>query len=195
MSEGRIGVFIDRDGTLNEEREFLHRAEELQLIKGASRAVRTLNSLGAVTCVISNQSGVARGFFTEADVGLVHEALERKLREEGARLDRIYYCPHHPTEGIPPYRIECDCRKPKPGMLKRAERELNIDLSRSYVIGDKLDDVGAGKAVQATTILVLTGYGRNSQSMAAEAGVHPDLVVPSITEAVDYIASRIGGNG
>ena len=194
MSEGRIGVFIDRDGTLNEERDFLRKPEDLQLIRGAAGAISTLNRLGTLTCVISNQSGVARGFFSEADVALVHQALQRELLAEGARLDRIYYCPHHPTEGIPPYRVDCECRKPKPGMLKAAERDLNIDLSRSYVIGDKLDDISAGIAVNATTILVLTGYGRTSQSMSAESGVVPDLIVPSITQAVDFIAGRIGNN-
>jgi D-glycero-D-manno-heptose 1,7-bisphosphate phosphatase len=191
LSEGRIGVFIDRDGTLNEERDFLGRPEDLQLVAGAGDAVRTLNRLGVVTCVISNQSGVARGFFSEADVALVHDALEKDLRSSGARLDRIYYCPHHPTEGITPYRVDCECRKPKPGMLRAAEREFAIDLSRSYVIGDKLDDVSAGRAVNATTILVLTGYGKMSQSMAANSGITPDLIVPSITEAVGYIADRM----
>lgn len=194
MSVGRIGVFIDRDGTLNEERDFLSRPEDLQLVQGAAAAIRTLNQLGTVTCVISNQSGIARGYFSEADVALLHQALQRELLEKGARLDRIYYCPHHPTEGIHPYRVDCECRKPKPGMLKTAERELDIDLSRSYVIGDKVDDVSAGIAVKATTILVLTGYGRQSQSLAAASGIVPDCIVPSITEAVDFIAGRLGKN-
>jgi len=192
LSEGRIGVFIDRDGTLNEERDFVKRPEDLRLVEGAADAVKTLNELGVVTCVISNQSGIARGFFSEADLAGIHSALEMQLLEAGARLDRIYYCPHHATEGIPPYRIDCECRKPKPGMLRMAEREFNIDLSRSFVIGDKLDDISAGIAVDATTILVLTGYGRKSHEMAARNNVTPDAIVPSITEAVRFVVERAG---
>ena len=185
-------MFIDRDGTLNQERDFLKRPEDLLLVDGAARAIKTLNGLGLVTCVISNQSGIARGFFSEADMALIHKALEQKLQAEGARLDRIYYCPHHPTEGIPPYRIDCDCRKPKPGMLRMAEREFNIDLSRSFVIGDKLDDISAGIAVKATTILVLTGYGRKSHETASSSQVTPDIIVPSLIEAVQFIEEQAG---
>jgi len=192
LSEGRIGVFIDRDGTLNEERDFLRHPEDLRLVDGAARAIKTLNKLGVVTCVISNQSGIARGFFSEADLAKIHSALEQKLQAADARLDRIYYCPHHPTEGIPRYRIDCECRKPKPGMLRMAEREFNIDLSRSFVIGDKLDDISAGIAVNATTILVLTGYGRKSHEMAVGGQVTPDMVVPSLTEAVAFIVEQAG---
>ncbi len=185
-------MFIDRDGTLNEERDFLKRPEDLRLVEGAAGAIRTLNRLGVVTCVISNQSGIARGFFSEVDLALIHSALERELQEAGARLDRIYYCPHHPTEGISPYRTDCDCRKPKPGMLRMAEREFNIDLSRSYVIGDKLDDISAGIAVGATTILVLTGYGRKSHELSLDARVSPDMIAPSLTEAVEFIVEQAG---
>jgi D-glycero-D-manno-heptose 1,7-bisphosphate phosphatase len=191
LSAGRTGVFIDRDGTLNEERDFLKRPEDLRLVDGAGDAVRILNELGVVTCVISNQSGIARGYLTEKDLSMIHSALVEKLRADGARLDRIYYCPHHPTEGFPPYRIDCDCRKPKPGMLKTAQQEFNLDLSRSFVVGDKLDDIGAGKAVGATTILVLTGYGRLSHEMTKE-GIAPDQIVPSLREAAEVIAGHMG---
>ena len=109
MSSGRPAVFFDRDGTLNEEVEFLSRPGQLVLIPGAARAVRAVNDSGMICCIISNQSGIARGIFAEADLVPVHAKLERELAREGARIDRIYYCPHHPTAGLSPYNIVCEC--------------------------------------------------------------------------------------
>jgi D-glycero-D-manno-heptose 1,7-bisphosphate phosphatase len=192
LSAGRIGVFLDRDGTLNEERDFIGNPDDVRLIDGAGEAVRRLNEAGIVTCVISNQSGVARGFFTEADVERVHARLEQELASVGAQIDRVYYCPHHPEEGKPPYNIVCDCRKPFPGMLRRGERDFGLDLSSCYVVGDKLADIQAGKAVGSFTILVLTGYGEMSRRMADSGSMKPDHVVPSIVEAVDMIIQTLG---
>ncbi|MDH4070722.1 MAG: HAD-IIIA family hydrolase [Ignavibacteria bacterium] len=180
-------MFIDRDGTLNEEREFLTDPGDLRLIDGAGPAVRVLNRAGITTCVISNQSGVARGYLTEETLGRIHDRLVRELEAEGARIDGIYYCPHHPDAGAAPYRKNCDCRKPKPGMLLQAAGDFGLDLGRSFVVGDKLDDIRAGQAVSARTILVLTGYGSQSNTEAARHGVTADHVAPSIREAVDYI--------
>jgi D-glycero-D-manno-heptose 1,7-bisphosphate phosphatase len=187
------GVFLDRDGTINEEIEFLRTPDELRLIPGAGAAIRSLNERHLVTCVISNQSGVARGFLTEADLLPIHERLEKELGRDHAWLDRIYYCPHHPTEGKPPYNIACDCRKPKTGMLRKGAEELGLDLRRSFVVGDRIVDVQAGQAVGATTILVLTGYGKTAAEECAEKGVRPDLTAGSIVEAVHFILSRIDG--
>jgi D-glycero-D-manno-heptose 1,7-bisphosphate phosphatase len=190
---GRIAVFLDRDGTLNEEIDFLRTADELKLIPGAASAVRTLNTLGIITCVISNQSGVARGYLTEDDLVPIHARLNRKLQDEGARVDAIYYCPHHPTEANPPYRIACDCRKPKPGMLKKGEKEWGIDLQRSFVVGDRIADVQAGQAVGARTVLVLTGYGKASLEECRREHITPDFIAPSIVEAVQFIEGKISG--
>ena len=187
----QIGVFIDRDGTLNQERDFICKAEDFELIPGAAGAVRKLNSRGVPTCVISNQSGVARGYLTEGDLLLIHVKLRVELEKENAWVDRIYYCPHHPTGAVPPYNIECDCRKPGPGMMRRGGRELDIDLTRSFVVGDKTTDVQAGKAVGATSILVLTGYGRSSFAEIKNERISADYVAPSIVEAVEYIIGRI----
>ncbi len=191
MTGGRIAVFLDRDGTLNEEVDTLRTPDELRLIPGAGDAVRTLNTLGIITCVISNQSGVARGIISEADLVPIHARLRAGLGQSGATVDTIYYCPHHPTEGVPPYRLACDCRKPRPGMLLRAEREFGIDLGRSFVIGDRLADVLAGKAVNATTVLVLTGYGNTSAAECRRENVTPDLIAPSIVEAVRFVQEQI----
>jgi len=191
VTAGRIAVFLDRDGTLNEEVEFVRTPEELRLIPGAAGAVRTLNALGVITCIISNQSGVARGIITEADLVPVHAKLKDELRKEGARLDAIYYCPHHPTEGIPPFRIDCECRKPGPGMLLRARGEFTLDLGRSFVVGDRLADIQAGKAVGATTVLVLTGYGTVTAGECRQEQVVPDCIAPSIVEAVRFVQEQI----
>ena len=154
-------VFMDRDGTLNEEVGYLSRLDALVLIPGAGEAVRRINESGMKAVVVSNQSGIARGYFTEAFVESVHDLLNRMLREQGAHIDRFYFCPHHPVHGNGPYKIQCDCRKPEPGLLLRAAEELDIDLGRSYLIGDMLKDIDTAKKVGAKGVLVRTGYGRN----------------------------------
>lgn len=193
MTAQRRGVFLDRDGTINEEIDFLRTPDDLRLIPGAGAAIRSLNERHLVTCVISNQSGVARGFLTEADLLPIHERLEQELGRDNARLDRIYYCPHHPTEGRPPYNIACECRKPKTGMLRKGAEEFGFDLKRSFVVGDRIVDVQAGQAVGATTILVLTGYGKTAAEECSTEGVRPDRTATSIVEAVDFILNRIDG--
>ena len=187
MSPGRAAVFFDRDGTLNEEVDFLRSPEQLALIPGAAAAVRAVNLSGMAACVVSNQSGIARGLFREADLGPIHDALARLLAADGAHLDRIYYCPHHPAAGIPPYNIECDCRKPGTGMLRRAERELGIDLRRSFVVGDRLIDVQAGQAAGGKGILVLTGWGTRASAELSAGSVTPDFIAASVREAVEFI--------
>jgi D-glycero-D-manno-heptose 1,7-bisphosphate phosphatase len=184
-------VFIDRDGTLNEERGFIRRVEDFELIPGAAGAVRKLNNRGIPTCIISNQSGVARGYLSEEDLVLIHAKLRSELEKEKAWVDRIYYCPHHPAGSVPPYNIECDCRKPRSGMMKRGETELQIDLARSFVIGDKPSDVKAGKGIGATSILVLTGYGEGSLARMKDEGIVADFIAPSIVEAVEFILRKI----
>jgi starch synthase len=191
VSDGRIGVFLDRDGTLNEEASYIRSPEELHLIRGAGEAVQRLNSRGFITCVMSNQSGVARGYLTEKDLISIHAKLERELARSGGRVDRMYYCPHHPTEGTPPYNIECDCRKPKTGMLLRGQEEFKLDLARSFVVGDSVVDMQAGNTVRAKTILVLTGYGAMAREQCRSAGVHLDHVAPTIVEAVDFVLDTV----
>ncbi len=160
-------VFLDRDGTINKEVGHLDRMEKLQLIPGAAEAIRLINASGMKTVVVTNQSGVARGIFTESFVAETHARLGEMLRAEGASLDGIYYCPHHPTEGLAEYIRICDCRKPAPGILLRAAEELRIDPNRSYMVGDTLKDIEAGARAGAQGILVRTGYGREA---AAELG-------------------------
>jgi D-glycero-D-manno-heptose 1,7-bisphosphate phosphatase len=143
--------------------------------------------------VVTNQAGVARDYFEESLVHQAHHRLKELLAAEGASVDAIYYCPHHPREGVPPYRLDCDCRKPLPGMLLRAAKELGIDLSRSYMVGDGIVDVGAGHAAGVTTLLVLTGYGRGHlEHRRHRWSVEPDHVAEDLEAAVEWILSREG---
>jgi D-glycero-D-manno-heptose 1,7-bisphosphate phosphatase len=186
-------VFLDRDGTVAEEVGYVNHVSRVRLLPGSAGALRRIRSAGFLAVVVTNQAGVARDYFEESLVGQVHRRLEELLRAEGASLDAIYYCPHHPREGAPPYRRECDCRKPRPGMLLRAARELDIDLSRSYMVGDGIVDVGAGRAAGATTILVLTGYGRGHlEHRRHRWSVEPDHVAEDLPAAVDWILLREG---
>lgn len=151
-------VFLDRDGTLNIEKEYLFRIEEFEFVPGAVEAIRLLNRAGLLVVVVTNQSGIARGYYGEADLRRLHRHVDALLAAEGARVDAWYHCPHHP-DGREPYRQQCDCRKPLPGMLRLAAREHGIDLAASWMVGDKAADVAAGLAAGCRSLLVLTGYG------------------------------------
>ncbi len=187
----RPGAFIDRDGTINEEIEYLHEPDKVILIPGAAKAIRRLNILGWAVVCISNQSGVARGYFPIEAVYDVNKRLMALLANEMARIDKIYFCPHHPTEGNPPYLKICRCRKPAPEMLEKAATELDIDLNSSCLIGDSLSDIQAAQNLGLKSILVLTGHG-NKTSKLIEAGnlKKPDHTCKDLSSAVDWIISQ-----
>jgi D-glycero-D-manno-heptose 1,7-bisphosphate phosphatase len=156
---GIPAVFLDRDGTLNVEKNYLHRIEDFEFIPGAFEAVRGLNRAGFRVFVVTNQSGVARGYFDLGDVERLHRHIVDRLAENGGRIDGFYVCPHHPTEGKGDYKLTCTCRKGAPGLLLKAAEEHHLDLSRSFMIGDKEADIEAGERAGCTPLLVLTGYG------------------------------------
>ncbi len=176
-------VFLDRDGTINEEVGYLDSLEKLRVFPGAFEAVRLINHAGMKTIVITNQSGIGRGFFDEAFVDRVHEEMGRRFLAEGVLIDGFYYCPHHPTEGVGPYRQTCSCRKPEPGLLLKAAADLGIDLGRSYMIGDMPKDVEAGQRAGAKGILVRTGYGKAVDMELTR----PDYIGPDILGAVKWL--------
>ena len=189
----RRAIFMDRDGTVCEEVGYVNHVDRIRLLPRSAEAIRLANQAGFQTVIVTNQAGVARGYFDEELVHEVHDAVRRQLAEAGARLDGIYYCPHHPEVGAPPYRRECDCRKPGPGMLLRAREEMGIDLASSYMVGDTVKDLGAGRAVGATTVLVLTGYGRGEREHQSHRwSLHPDHVCEDLLEAVQWILAREG---
>ena len=181
-------VFLDRDGTINEEVGYLSIIDQLRIFPTAFDAVRMINEAGMKVVVVTNQSGVARGFFDEDFVKAVHATINKMLREKGAFIDRFYYCPHHPTEGIGRYRISCDCRKPAPGMLIRASEELDIDLPSSYVVGDMAKDIELANKVGARGILVRTGYGKNVVS----TDIKPACIAEDILAAAEWIVRDQG---
>jgi D,D-heptose 1,7-bisphosphate phosphatase len=138
-------VFLDRDGTINKDIGYLYKIEDLELLPGVIQAIKILNDSGFLVIVITNQSGVARGYYSEMDIKLLHNYINNILNEYGANIDAFYYCPHHPEKGIGKYKVNCNCRKPKPGLIENAIEEFKIDRSKSYMVGDKKSDVEAGK--------------------------------------------------
>ncbi len=163
--KGKRAVFLDRDGTINEEVNYLRRLEDLNLIPGVPEGIRLLNEYGFKVVVVTNQSGIAREYFDEDFLAKVHREIEEQLESYGARVDAWYYCPHHPAAGRGGYRRECQCRKPATGMVEEAARELGIDLADSFVVGDSAKDIELALNAGAKPVLVLTGYGQDTLSM------------------------------
>ena len=161
--EKKPAVFLDRDGTINVEKHYLHKVEDFEFIPGALQAIKTLKNAGYSVVVVTNQSGIARGYFSFDDVTRLHEHIQKELAVAGTAIDAFYLCPHHPEKGLGKFRKECDCRKGKPGLLFQASADLDIDLPRSFMVGDKLADIEAGENAGCQPILVLTGYGRESR--------------------------------
>lgn len=182
----RRAVFLDRDGTLLEEANYITEIDRLAFFPYSADAVRLLNRAGLAVVVITNQAGIARGIVEESFVGEAHAAISERLAEAGARVDAYYYCPHHPEGIVEPYRRTCDCRKPQPGMLRRAAADLGLDLEQSFVVGDKLTDIEAAHAAGARGVLVRTGYGRKEETLAS-GRVQPDAIVDNLMGAVSWI--------
>lgn len=182
----RRAVFLDRDGTINEEKEYLWRIEEFSFINGTAEAIRLFKDAGYLVVVVTNQSGVGRGFYSEEDLERLHGHMLAELESMGAKVDAVYFCPHHPQHGVGRYAIECSCRKPLPGMLLLAARELDIDLASSWMLGDKSADIETGLSAGCRTMLVRTGYGA-AEEARIPAGVP---VVDNLLEAARLIVSQ-----
>jgi len=171
LAHPQKAIFLDRDGTINKYVGFLRNVDEFELMPGVAEAIRKINNSGYLAIVVTNQPVIARGEVTVPELQLIHNKMETLLGAEGAYLDAIYYCPHHPHKGyegeIPELKIDCDCRKPKPGMLIRAAEDFNIDLSNSWMIGDGENDIKAGKAARCKTALI--GEGEYGQDMTGDS--------------------------
>jgi D,D-heptose 1,7-bisphosphate phosphatase len=188
VAEGRgarPAVFFDRDGTLTAAAGLVTRLDQLELMPGAAEAVRAVNRAGCLAVLVTNQPVIARGDCTEADLRLLHNKLETLLGREGAYLDKIYYCPHHPHSGYPGERtelkIECECRKPKPGMIRQAAGELGIDLARSWMVGDSTFDILAARQAGIRSALVATGNGGTDGRYSAEPTIRAESAAAAVT--------------
>jgi D-glycero-D-manno-heptose 1,7-bisphosphate phosphatase len=182
MSSRRF-VLLDRDGTLIVERHYLSDPDQVELIQGAAEALRRLAARGLGLVIVTNQSGIGRGYFDAARLAEVHARLLRDLRAEGVELDGIYVCPHHPDE-------RCACRKPRTGLALRAAAELGFEPGRAFVVGDMASDIGLGRALGATTLLVRTGHGA---ATLARGEAQPHHVVDDLGEAAQRIESLLTG--
>jgi len=181
----RRAVFLDRDGTINREVDYLSHPDQLELLPCSAQAIALLNQAQIPVVVVTNQAGVARGYFTLEQVHAVHHRLDELLHAAaGAHIDGYYICPHHPTPGIALSPVECDCRKPKPGLLLQAAHALNLDLSGSVMIGDKLVDVEAGLAAGCAAMLVRSGYGAVQETQLDPSRHRGTRVADTLRDAV-----------
>ena len=176
-------VFLDRDGTINKEVDNLRSLSQLRILPGSASAIKELNREGFLVIVITNQPVISRGWVSEKGLDKIHAVLIRKLREKGAKLDAIYYCPHHPRAQIKKYRAVCKCRKPNIALIIKAAKKFGINLKKSFMIGDSTRDVLSGKNAKVKTILVKTGYAGKD----GKYNVKPDFVAKNLKEAVKII--------
>ena len=184
---GRPAVFVDRDGTINEERGHVHRVADFRLLPGAVDGLRRLRDAGFALVVVTNQAGIARGLYDEAAYATLTAHLRALLARDGVELDGVYHCPHHPTHGRGALRVACGCRKPAPGMLLRAAAELGLDLARSAIVGDSLGDLEAGRAAGVgRRVLVASGHPGDAHTRAAA-----DAFCADLREAAGLIVRRI----
>lgn len=176
-------IFLDRDGTLVEPRHYPSRPDDLIFYEGVGEEIRLLRELEFRIVVVTNQSGIARGYFTEEQLGRMHDCLATQLASLGADVDAFYYCPHHPDGRIPHLSVRCDCRKPAPGMLFHAAANLGLDLTHSWLVGDILDDVEAGNRAGCRTVLVDLG----TETSPIDSVRRPTFVTPSTVQALRLI--------
>jgi D-glycero-D-manno-heptose 1,7-bisphosphate phosphatase len=186
----RRAVFLDRDGTLNEDIGYPSNSGHILIYPFSFEAVKKINGAGFLAIVITNQSGIGRGLLTERDLESIHQNMKASFAANGARLDAFYYCPHYLDSLDPKYRDDCACRKPFPGMGLQAAAALDIDLGKSYMIGDKVEDILFGINLQSRPVLVLTGYGKDSLLALQKQGNAPAHVAADLLEAVNWILDR-----
>jgi D-glycero-D-manno-heptose 1,7-bisphosphate phosphatase len=190
----RPALFMDRDGTVSEEVGYVNHPSRFRLFPYSAEAIKLLNDNGWLAIVVTNQAGVARGYFSEDVILKVHEQIRHDLENAAAKLDAIYYCAHHPSVGEPPYRLDCDCRKPKTGLIERASADFEIDLDRSWMVGDRYGDVELARNAKLHSALVLSGYGRGEwEYQRGSWSMEPEVVAEDLLEAVKMIIDRDAG--
>lgn len=188
----RPAVFLDRDGTMIHDVGYLARVEDVRWFPWSIDAIRLLNRAGFLVCVTTNQGGIGLGFYDEVLLQQVHRTMAQTVEAAGGRIDGWYFCPHHPLAKVEALRVECDCRKPQPGMIRQAARDLPIDLARSFVVGDKLADIGLAANAGARGILVKTGYGQAELSRHQGSMPGAAFVAETLMEAASWILREAG---
>ncbi|MEJ2587440.1 MAG: HAD family hydrolase [Deltaproteobacteria bacterium] len=184
----RPAVFLDRDGTINQQMGYINHISRFILLPGVSSAIKRLNHHGYLTIVVSNQSGVARGYFPIGLVHEVHDHMKSLLGENGATVDGIFFCPHHPAGKVDKYSKLCDCRKPGTGLIKKSMADFDIDMEKSYVVGDRYTDIEMARRCGLKAILVKTGYGMGDlEYVIPQCHFKPDHIASNLQEAVDWI--------
>jgi len=191
----RAAVFLDRDGNINRDVGYPNSYRSIDIYGYSFEAVRKLNQAGLSAIVITNQSGVGRGLIEESQLREIHARMSEDFLRQGARIDAFYYCPHYTYSSDPRYKKDCSCRKPFPEMGLRAAQDLDLDLNRSYVVGDKVEDILFGQNIGANPILVLTGYGETSRLRLMESEIHPAFIAAHLLEAVLWILARENPGG
>jgi D-glycero-D-manno-heptose 1,7-bisphosphate phosphatase len=182
---------MDRDGTISEEIGYVNHPSRFRLFPYTAAAIKLLNDNDWLAIVVTNQAGVARGYFSEDIIIQIHDQVQRDLQETSARLDAIYYCAHHPSVGEPPYRLDCDCRKPRTGLIDRAAADFEIDLERSWMVGDRYGDIELARNAALHSAFVLSGYGRGEwEYQRGSWAFEPELVAEDLLEAVKTIVQR-----
>ncbi len=183
-------VFIDRDGTINEQLGYINHESRFVIFPFVAEAVKRLNDNGFLAIVVTNQSGIGRGYYPEDLVIAPHERLKDHLEEKGARLDRIYYCPHHPHAELETFREDCHCRKPRTGLIDQALKDFDIDMTRSYVVGDRYVDIDFAGRAGLKGVLVKTGYGRGEIEYKSDDNPKPAYMAEDLLEAVTWILEQ-----
>ncbi len=183
-------VFLDRDGTINKDVGYPNSYSMLEIFPYSFEAIRKINRAGLLAVIVTNQSGIGRGFIEEKNLHDIHRKLGLDFARENVRIDGIYFCPHYENSESPEYRKDCSCRKPNPGMAQQAVRDLNIDTAKSYMVGDKVEDILFGININATPILVLTGFGPTSLPKLRTKGIEPAYVAHNLLDAVNWIIKK-----
>ena len=189
LKSGRKAVFLDRDGTIIKQVELMHSVEDLHLLPGVARAISALNKLGFLVVVVTNQPVVARGIIGPKEIDNIHAVLIERLNGKGAKIDAVYFCPHHPEATMPEYRLRCRCRKPEPGMILKGLKKLNINPKKSFMIGDALIDVVSGQKAGLKTILVKSGPG-HARLDEKYKNTKTDFTVKNLAQAVKIITVK-----
>ena len=187
----RPALFMDRDGTVSEEVGYVNHPSRFRVFPYSAEAIKLLSENGWLAILVTNQAGVARGYFSEDVIVQVHEQLRRDLEKAAAKLDAIYYCAHHPSVGEPPYRLDCDCRKPKTGLIDRAAADFEIDLERSWMVGDRYGDIELARNAGLHSAFVLSGYGRGEWEY--QRGVwklEPEVVGETLLDVARIVIER-----